>query len=1293
MAKKPTYEELEKKCKKLMKEALARKKAEEALYESEEKYRLLIENIPSVTWITSEHGETTFISPNVEWVYGFKAEEIYEKGEELWFKRIHPYDRKQVQASFKKIFDEGKKFDVEYRIKNKDGEWIWLHDTALKTHKIDNVRYAYGVFSEITERKKAEIALTSEKEFTDTALNAQLDTFFLFDPGTGKALRWNRSFRKISGYTDEEIAKMPAPDSYYSLDDLERARSFTQKILKEGAGTIEMELICKDGRRVPTEYRVSVIEDDRGETKYIISIGRDITERKDIEERLKKERDRAQMYLDIAGVMIVAIDAEGKVTLINRKGCEVLGYDEDEITGKNWFDNFLFQKDYDNVRDIFQQLMQGNLGPLEYEENPIITKSGQKKLIAWHNTLLKNEKDEIIGTLSSGEDITEHKRAEEALRESEGKYRNLIESIHQGIWSIDEDAYTTFVNPSMAEMLGYTVDEIQGKHLFDFMDKKNIEIANKKLESRRSGIKEQHEFEFRRKDGSSVFTLLETTPINDKDGNYTGAIAGVIDITERKKAEESLKLFRALIERSNDAIEVVDPKTGQLLEVNEKDCEDLGYSREELLSLKVFDIDPQIDPSLYTEITMNELRKTGSMSRESLHKRKDGTTFPVEINLSYVQLDRDYLVTVARDITERKRAEEALRQSEDKFKTVAEQSPNMIFIYRKGKVIYANKLAEERMGYKREEFYSPDFDFLSLIAPDSLELVKSKLKEHIEGKEVAPYEYALITREGKRIEAIINVKLIDYEGERAILGIVTDITDHRQAEEERAKLQAQLSNAMEMAHLGHWEYDVSKDFFTFNDHFYKIFRTTAEQVGGYRMSSSEYARRFIHPEDRDLMIEESRKSYESSDPYFSNQLEHRILYADGQVGYITVRYFLVKDDQGKTVKTYGVNQDITERKRMEEELLKAQKLESVGILAGGIAHDFNNILTAIIGNISLAKHQVTPEDEIFDLLNEAEMASTRAQGLTKQLLTFAKGGIPVKETASIKDIIKESTLFALRGSKSNCEFSISEDLWPIEVDIGQFNQVINNIMINASQAMPLGGTIKVAVENLIIEERDNLPIKPGRYIRISITDQGIGIAEEYLSKIFDPYFTTKQKGSGLGLASTYSIIKRHDGHIRVESNLGVGTTFHIYLPASEKAIPEKEETGLIKGQGSILVMDDEASLRRTVGRMLGNLGYEPEFAKDGNEAIDMVKKAKEAGKSYDAVILDLTVPGGMGGKECITKLLEIDPGIKAIVSSGYSEDPVLSNSKEYGFKGMMPKPFKAQSLSKVLHDVLKGEKE
>jgi CheY-like chemotaxis protein len=280
----------------------------------------------------------------------------------------------------------------------------------------------------------------------------------------------------------------------------------------------------------------------------------------------------------------------------------------------------------------------------------------------------------------------------------------------------------------------------------------------------------------------------------------------------------------------------------------------------------------------------------------------------------------------------------------------------------------------------------------------------------------------------------------------------------------------------------------------------------------------------------------------------------------------------------------------------------------------------------------------------------------------------------------------------LRGSKSRCAFSAGEDLWLAEVDIGQIGQVINNMVINANQAMPMGGIIQVAAVNLIIDDRHGLPLKPGRYIRISVTDQGMGIARNHLANIFDPYFTTKQEGSGLGLATTYSIIKKHDGHITVESQLGIGTTFDIYLPASDKIVPEKEEAKLIKGRGRILVMDDEASLRKMLGRMLKNLGYESEFAKDGAEALRMYKNVQESETPYDVVILDLTIPGGMGGTETIKKLLEIDPEVKAIVYSGYSDDPVLANFREYGFKGMMPKPFESHALGKVLHEVLTGEK-
>ncbi|MEC4684731.1 MAG: PAS domain S-box protein [Nitrospirota bacterium] len=396
------------------------------------------------------------------------------------------------------------------------------------------------------------------------------------------------------------------------------------------------------------------------------------------------------------------------------------------------------------------------------------------------------------------------------------------------------------------------------------------------------------------------------------------------------------------------------------------------------------------------------------------------------------------------------------------------------------------------------------------------------------------------------------------------------------------------------------------------------------------------------------------------------------------------------DRKGEVIGVVLVLRDITEKQKMEEEILKTQKLESLGVLAGGIAHDFNNLLTAILGNISIAKTYIKPEDKIFERLTEAEKASLRARGLTRQLLTFAKGGEVVKKTASVVEIIKDSVCFALRGSNVICKVSIAEDLRPVEIDEAQFSQVIDNLIINAQQAMPEGGTVEVSAENITVRPEDLLPLKKGNFIKLSIKDQGTGILKKHIQKIFDPYFTTKEKGSGLGLATTYSIIKKHDGYITVESEPGAGTTFHIYLPASLKQSPAGTESNEkpLTGSGKILIMDDEAIVRDVAGKMLSLVGYEVEFTANGTEMLDVCKKAKESGYPFDAVIMDLTVPGDMGGKEAIKRLLEICPEVKAIVSSGYSNDPIMADYKKYGFYGVVAKPYRLQQLSQVLHEVL-----
>ncbi|MCL4503181.1 MAG: ATP-binding protein, partial [Deltaproteobacteria bacterium] len=393
----------------------------------------------------------------------------------------------------------------------------------------------------------------------------------------------------------------------------------------------------------------------------------------------------------------------------------------------------------------------------------------------------------------------------------------------------------------------------------------------------------------------------------------------------------------------------------------------------------------------------------------------------------------------------------------------------------------------------------------------------------------------------------------------------------------------------------------------------------------------------------------------------------------------------------------GIFRDISERQRAEEEkasltaqLIQAQKIEALGTLAGGIAHDFNNLLTGVLGNISLAMLDQEEDSPSRDRLTAAEKACLQAQGLARQLLTFAKGGAPIKELISLESLITETACLAAIGSQVKCKFNFPDSLWAAEVDPGQISQVFQNLVINAIQAMPAGGTITVQGENLEVAQQNELPLSAGRYVKIVVQDQGIGISPNYLPRVFDPYFTTKPGGNGLGLTTVYSIVRNHGGHIMVESSLGRGTTFQVFLPAvTREATRRREENRQASSkQLKILVMDDEEIVRDLLDKMLGHLGYRATLAKDGAEALELFIAAREAGENFSAVILDLTVPGGMGGKTALEQFLRIDPQIKAIVSSGYSDDPTMAEFAQTGFSGVITKPYRIAELSRVLNQVL-----
>jgi len=506
------------------------------------------------------------------------------------------------------------------------------------------------------------------------------------------------------------------------------------------------------------------------------------------------------------------------------------------------------------------------------------------------------------------------------------------------------------------------------------------------------------------------------------------------------------------------------------------------------------------------------------------------------------------------------------------------------------------------------------------------------------------------------------------------------VLDARQ-QAEAALLESEQKYRMLVNHMPGLVYQGYADWCVdfFDDKIYELTGYRKEEFDSRRLKWSELIVAEDLPKVRGAFIQGLK-----SDKSFTR--EYRIKGNGGAVLWVQERGQIICREDGGIAHVSGVFFDITERKLFEEERLMFNKMESLGVLAGGIAHDFNNILTVILGSINLATLEVPSENPGQEVLSEAEKACFQAQTLARQLLTFAKGGVPVKTQVSVENLIVESTTFACRGSQVRCDFALPADLWTIEADAGQISQVLQNLIINAIQAMPTGGTIKIQAENLARPD-SNLSLRPGRYVKISLQDQGPGVPAENLSKIFDPYFTTKRHGSGLGLATAYSIIKNHNGYITADSKMGLGTNFHLYLPAAKRQIasqPEKSKE-LLLGKGKILVMDDDDAVRAVLGKMIVHLGYEAELARDGQEAINIFSEARAAGQPFDVVILDLTVPGGMGGKEAMAILRRIDPHVKAIASSGYSDDPVMADFRKFGFNAIIPKPYRVAEAGKVLH--------
>ncbi len=752
------------------------------------------------------------------------------------------------------------------------------------------------------------------------------------------------------------------------------------------------------------------------------------------------------------------------------------------------------------------------------------------------------------------------------------------------------------------------------------------------------------------------------------------------------------QIYNSIFEQSIMGIALCD-LDGTILECNPAFCHMLGYTPDELRCKTVAQLTHPEDWALESNrfpgpILTSPARSNFSSEKRYLHK--DGRIVWANIHATAIRGTHNKPVfgfAIVEDITARKLAADSLQTSEAKYRSLFSEMTSGFALH---------EIILDEAGHPCDYRFldvNPAFEALTGLHHDSI--LGRTVREVIPGIEpswITRYGAVALTGTPASFEdhAVALQKHFSVHAYSPKPGqfaaIFTDVTELYLARERLATEKERLSVTLRSIGDGVVATDTSGNIILVNRIIESWLAQSQQDLIG-------------HPLPAMLPLVEAsglrpcapaiEKALRDKQPY-APLIPLRLMACDNSDLRVTVTGNPICDSSTAFIGMVFVLRNVTETLRIQEERIRTEKLESLGHLAAGLAHDFNNLLTTLLGNVSLVRSHPQTAPEILPMLTDAEESVQKAGLLTQQLLTFAEGGAPIKAEIDVGTLVKEAAEFALHGTTSRLDLRLPGSLWKSAADPQQLAQAIRNLIVNANQAMPGGGTIHIAAENLLLEDDSPVPLPPGPYLKIAITDSGVGIPERHLTKIFDPYFTTKQHSSGMGLATTLSIINNHAGHITVHSRLGIGTTFDLFLPAITTASSSLPTARIPKNTGGctrVLIMDDEEAIRNLATRILTRNGCGITAVSTGEEALAAYDSARSSDHPFDVVILDLTIRGGMGGKDTIHRLREMDPSVKAIVSSGYSNDPVLSNYRQHGFRSIVPKPYQAETLIRAVTEL------
>jgi PAS domain S-box-containing protein len=876
-------------------------------------------------------------------------------------------------------------------------------------------------------------------------------------------------------------------------------------------------------------------------------------------------------------------------------------------------------------------------------------------------------------------------KAEDLLTKSEAKLRAVLDAAPFPVAIVDlEDNNINFWSHSAHTIFGHTAPTTEKWYEIAYPDPEyRQDVVNRWkpfLEKARLSGQTVNTGEYRItcRDGSERICELFAAFINEN------LVVTFNDITERKQAVKSLceseEKYRLLHENAGVGIGYYKPD-GTVLSFNRLAASLMNGVPEDFVGKSIYELFPKQGAEVYHARIKKACLVDEPMVYEDMIPLPPGNMFLLSTFTKITNMDNNILgiQIISQDITGIKQAEFKLSESESRFRSVFEQSSvGSVFVGLDKRFIKCNRAFCTFLGYKENELIGKAISDITF--PGDVEVGMKELKRIAEGKlDSFSVQKRYVRKDGMVVWGETSISMVrDSTGDPLyFLPVIKDITDRKNAEESLQESEERYRTLADTGQALIWTSGLDKKCNYFNIPWLTFTgKRLEDEVGDGWVNG-------VHPDDLEHCIDVYVNSFDRREKFSMN---YRIRHNSGEYRWIqddgTPRYNSKKEFIGYI----GHCLDITDRKRAEEALSTVQKLESLGLLAGGIAHDFNNLMGGIFGYIDMASEAST-EDKVTQYLSKAMNTIGRARALTQQLLTFAKGGAPIQQIGNLFPFVRETAQFALSGANVSCNFDAPQDLWACNFDKHQIGQVVDNLIINAQQAMPVGGTIELTARNVTLAEKEHPLLANGNYVRISVKDTGVGIPKELISKIFDPFFTTKAMGHGLGLATCHSIVHRHGGCIDVESEPGKGSIFKVYLPAttesSSAAIKKTDTTH--KGIGTFLVMDDEEVMRETIRGMLELLGYTVVSKENGTDAIEFFTTETKANRKITGMIFDLTVPGGMGGKAAIEEIRKTNTDIPAFVASGYADDPVMKTPAEYGFMASICKPFRKFELSEMLN--------